>query len=109
MQLMWTIAVTAIIALAIVVIYAIRNRDRSFPVEEHLLVIEAAIRNGNDLKMNYFTYRSRSFRTRTVTPLELGESGTYLRAYDHFRLANRTFKVSRIREISEVRRKPTIK
>jgi predicted DNA-binding transcriptional regulator YafY len=93
-----------LIVIGLVAVYAYRNLDRRYPVQEHLLVIQSAIRNGNDLRMEYFTYKTRSFRTRTVRPIELGEGGTYLRAYDHFRVSERTFKASRIKEIREVPR-----
>lgn len=96
--MLWIVLIT-IVAIAV---YAYRNRDHSYPVAKSLPIITAAIENGNDLLMEYFTYRSKTFRKRTVTPLELGDGGVYLRAYDHFRLAERTFKVSRIKDVSEV-------
>jgi predicted DNA-binding transcriptional regulator YafY len=101
---------TVVIAAAILAVgvYLYSRRDRSYPVEERLPVIERAIASGRDLEMEYFTNSSKTFSKRTVTPLEVTYQyqRPYLRAYDHWRRDERTFRVSRIKSVRDVPRRP---
>ena len=69
-------------------------------------MIRDAIENKRDIWMIYFTYSSRKFTDRVVTPLEVRQDygKVYLRAYCHLRKDERTFKVARIKEFREVTR-----
>jgi predicted DNA-binding transcriptional regulator YafY len=92
-----------LIALAFVIgMYLWTQRDRSFVVPNRDQLIASAIRGDHDIRMVYFTYSSRKFSTRTVTPLSA--DGSYMRARDHFRGDERTFKLARIKELSVVPR-----
>ncbi len=96
----WVVGVIAALGL---VFYLYRRRDRRYPAPERLAIIRNAMANGGDIWMVYFTFYSHTFSERTVTPLRI-ERGIYLRAFDHFRQKERTFKISRIKELSEIPR-----
>jgi predicted DNA-binding transcriptional regulator YafY len=97
------LAVQALIALAfLTALYLWFRRDHKYPAGPRVAIIRSALANKNDIKMEYFTYRSRRFSVKRITPLELGEGEIYLKGYDHFRLAERTYKVSRIKSLEEV-------
>lgn len=100
--------VLIVVAIVAVGLYLFSRRDRSYPVEERLPVIERAIASGRDLEMEYFTNSSKSFSKRTVTPLEVSYQykRPYLRAYDHWRKDERTFRVSRIKSVRDLPRVP---
>jgi len=80
-----------------------RNRDRHYPFPERLAVIKNALECGQDIWMIYFTFQSKRFSERTLTPLKI-EQGIYLLALDHHLGKNRTFKISRIKELREIPR-----
>jgi predicted DNA-binding transcriptional regulator YafY len=82
------------------------RRDRKFPIEERLPVIKNAIESGEDLRLECFANSSKRFSWRTVTPIEIRYEyqSVYLRAFDHWRKDERTFKVSRIKTIQQVLR-----
>ncbi len=71
-------------------------------VQKRAQVIARAIREQSDLSITYWAKSTRKYTDRVVTPLLL--EGRYLRAYDHTREAERTFKVTRIKEIALVPR-----
>ena len=100
----WTVLV--LVAVAAVGVYLFSRRDRSYPVEERLPIIERAIASGRDIEMEYFANSSKKFSKRTVTPLEISYQyqRPYLRAYDHWRRDERTFRVSRIKSLRDVPR-----
>jgi predicted DNA-binding transcriptional regulator YafY len=77
-------------------------RDRYYSYEKRAQIIARAIREQSDLSMTYWAKSTRKYTDRVVTPVLL--EGPYLRAYDHMRNAERTFKVTRIKEISIVPR-----
>jgi predicted DNA-binding transcriptional regulator YafY len=80
-------------------------RDRYYPYEKRALIISRALREQSDLSMTYWAKSSHQYSNRVVTPLSL--EGRYLRAYDHMRKDERTFKVTRIKEIALVPRSKT--
>lgn len=95
-----------VLVVVVVVVYFYRRRDRSYPVQERLPILEQAIASGRDLEMEYFADSSKRFSKRTVTPLEVTYQyqRPYLRAHDHFRRAERTFRVSWIKNVHDVPR-----
>lgn len=90
-----------IIVVTGLIVYLVTQRDRSYPTAETLRVIKSAMQNKRRLRMTYFTYSSKRFSDRIVTPLDL-QGDVYLVAQDSLRNAERTFKVSRIRSIVEL-------
>jgi predicted DNA-binding transcriptional regulator YafY len=92
--------------LVLIALYFYSRRDRRYNVAQRLPILRAAIVNERDISMIYFTYASRRFSRRVVTPIEIQDiqGRAYLRAYDHFRDAERTFKVARIKELTDVTR-----
>jgi len=100
------VAILVLLVVAVIVAYFYSRRDRSYPVQERLLLIERAIASGRDLEMEYFANSTKRFSKRTVTPLEVSYQyqRPYLRANDHFRKDERTFRVSRIKSVRDVPR-----
>jgi predicted DNA-binding transcriptional regulator YafY len=78
------------------------TRERHFPYKERADKISEAINSGKDIKMRYWAKSRKKYSNRTVTPLALDD--TYMRAYDHFRKAERRFKVTRIKKLVVVPR-----
>lgn len=71
--------------------------DRRYPYAERATIISQAMNGSQDIRIVYWAKTTRKWSTRTVTPLAL--DGTYVRAFDHSRQAERTFKVTRIKEV----------
>jgi len=97
----WTILIGGVLAAT----YVFVRRDRHYPLEDRLPIIRHAIENGNDVQMTYFTYSNRKFTRRVITPLEVREQyggRWYVYAHDHLRDDERTFKIERIKELTEV-------
>ncbi len=90
-----------IVVVLVLVYFLYRRRDRRYPVPERLAVIRSAMANRRDIWMVYFTFYRKTFSERTVTPLKI-ERGIYLRAFDHYHGKERTFKISRIKDLSEI-------
>jgi predicted DNA-binding transcriptional regulator YafY len=78
------------------------SRDRYYSYGKRAEIIARAIREQSDLSMTYWAKSTRKYTDRVVTPLLL--EGRYLRAFDRTRNAERTFKVTRIKEIAVVPR-----
>lgn len=92
------------------VIQGIRaSRDRSYPEADRLEVLRSALESGSDVRMVYFAASSRQFTERVVTPLRLSQAqgGQWvLRGFDHLRGEERTFRVTRMKEVGAVERLP---
>jgi predicted DNA-binding transcriptional regulator YafY len=76
--------------------------DQRFPEEGTLGLIREALGQNADLEIEYFTYRRNAMSRRRITPLRLDDEGK-LRAVCHWRSAERTFAVSRIKEARLIR------
>jgi hypothetical protein len=72
--------------------------DQEFPMGDKLDVLEQAIQQQADLELEYFTYRRNSMSRRRITPLEI-QNGRILRARCHWRDAERSFAIHRIKEL----------
>ncbi|MFW6087731.1 MAG: helix-turn-helix transcriptional regulator [Myxococcota bacterium] len=86
----------------------VRSRDRAGRSSPHVLErIEAALRQGRQLELEYRSGEAERPSHRTVDPAELRLAGeqVYLLAWDHERSDWRTFKVVRIRN-ARVRAEP---
>lgn len=66
-----------------------------------VLALKNAINNEKDVWMDYYTAYRNDRNQRTVTPINVyyRNGAAYLRAYCHWRKSERTFKVSRIRNM----------
>lgn len=95
------VVIAVIVILVCFLLY--RNRDRHYRFAERFTVIQDALKNDQDIWMVYFTFHSKKFSERTVTPLKV-EEGIYLLAFDHHLRKKRTFKISRIKELQEIPR-----
>jgi predicted DNA-binding transcriptional regulator YafY len=90
---------------AAAVIWWLWRQDRHFLYQERADQIFEAIRSEKDVQMTYWAKSSRKYSDRTVTPVAL--EGVYMRAYDHWRKAERTFKITRIKKMVLIPRKQT--
>jgi predicted DNA-binding transcriptional regulator YafY len=95
----WLAGVVALL----VVFLLFHYRDRRYPIAERLAIIRSALANDRDIWMVYFTFSSRRFSERTITPLKI-ERGIYVLAIDHYTEKRRTFKISRIKKLEEIPR-----
>ena len=73
--------------------------DPSAPVIE---LLQRAIEEEFDVKIDYFSRRRGEMNTRRITPLAL-EAETYVRAYCHARADERVFRINRITRCVPVR------
>lgn len=76
------------------------------PFAPTLSLIERAIAESFDLKIDYFSKRRGEMNTRRITPLRV-RAETYVEAFCHARRAERVFRLNRITRAVPVRGQPT--
>jgi len=76
---------------------AVRRGDKIYydPHAPVVALVERAIAEGFDLKIDYFSRRRGEMNTRRITPRAL-DAETYVRAYCHARRDERVFRINRI-------------
>lgn len=79
----------------------------SYPYSETLKLLEKAIEEGKLAEIHYYTASTGEFRTRIVEPesIERRSGIPYLNAFCYLRMADRVFRLSRIKEIKLVEEK----
>ena len=73
--------------------------DVHYDAEPHLERLQQAIDAGEDLAIEYFSFHRGEWSTRRVSPQRI--DGAFLVGWCHMRDAERRFRVTRIRSISE--------
>lgn len=76
-------------------------RDESQCLQNHVAMLERAIREHRDLEMRYYTGTRGEFSTRRISPIKISAE-KYLIAYCYSRKEERKFRLSRILSLSWV-------